>query len=171
MGRIVSRRGLLLGGLALVTINGHASAQDDPAAMRPRPGDLLVRDGDVSKTPLTAGDIAVATKPMNAWALDAASGVVRNGSRFNRLVMVRIGDEVFAHTVICTHDGCDVTDWLADEHVLSCPCHYSKFDPKDGARVVDGPAPRSLPALPLQVIDGKLSVAKPFTTRVGFEPA
>jgi len=43
------------------------------------------------------------------------------------------------------------------------------FDPKDGARVVDGPAPRGLPALPLKVVEGKLVVAGPFTARVGFE--
>ena len=36
--------------------------------------------------------------------------------------------------------------------------------------VVDGPAPRMLPALPLKIVDGKLVVAKPFTARVGFEP-
>ena len=104
-----------------------------------------------------------------AWALDPSSGVVRNGSRFNRLVIGRIGDDVFAFTAICTHDGCDVTDWLADEHVLSCPCHYSKFDPKDGGRVKDGPAPRALPQLPLKVVDGQIVVAAPFTSKVGFE--
>jgi Rieske Fe-S protein len=37
--------------------------------------------------------------------------------------------------------------------------------------VVDGPAPRPLPALPLAVADGKLVVAAPFTTRVSFDPA
>jgi Rieske Fe-S protein len=36
--------------------------------------------------------------------------------------------------------------------------------------VLDGPAPRALPALPLKIADGMLVVAKPFTTRVGFEP-
>ena len=67
--------------------------------------------------------------------------------------------------------GHERQDWQADEQLLHCPCHYTKFDPKDGARVVDGPAPRPLPALPLQIVDGKLAVASPFTTRVGFEPA
>ena len=43
------------------------------------------------------------------------------------------------------------------------------FDPKDGGRVVEGPAPRMLPALPLKVVDAKLVVAKPFTAAVGFE--
>jgi rieske iron-sulfur protein len=174
MGQAVRRRDVLLGGLGLGIFAAiePVGAQDDPAAARPKPGDLLVRDGDADKTPLTPGDIVDNAKPTIAWALDPASGVVRSGSRFNRLVVGRIGggDEgVFAFTMICTHDGCDVTDWLKDEHMLSCPCHYSKFDPKDGGRVKDGPAPRALPQLPLNVADGKLVVAAPFTSRVGFE--
>ena len=35
--------------------------------------------------------------------------------------------------------------------------------------MTDGPAPRNLPALPLQVADGRLLVAGPFTARPGFE--
>ena len=48
---------------------------------------------------------------------------------------------------------------------------YEKPSPKDGARVTDGPAPRSLPALPLAVSNGTIVVAGPFTDRVGFEVA
>ena len=140
--------------------------------MRPKPGDLLVRDGDEARTPLTPADIVADAKPTVAWAMDPGGGIVRNASRFNKLVVVRVGtgdEAVFANTIICTHDGCEVTEWLGDEHMLSCPCHYSKFDPKDGGRVKDGPAPRALPQLPLAVVDGKLVVEKPFTSRVGFE--
>jgi len=169
MGQRVGRRDVLLGGLGMIAITGYARAQDDPAAARPRTGDLLVRDGDDAKKPLTPADIVENAKPVLAWALEPATGVVRSGSRFNRVVVGRLGDDVFAFTAICTHDGCDVTEWLADEHVLSCPCHYSKFDPKDGGRVKDGPAPRALPQLPLTVGDGKLVVAGSFTAKVGFE--
>jgi|ERR1043166_99720 Rieske Fe-S protein len=169
---MMKRRDVLLGGLAMVAVSGYALGQDDPAAARPKPGDLLVRDGDADKKPLTPADIADNAKPTVAWALEPASGIVRNASRFNRLAVGRVGSgdsDVFAFTMICTHDGCDVTDWLADEHMLSCPCHYSKFDPKDGGRVKDGPAPRALPQLPLTVNDGKLVVAAVFTSKVGFE--
>jgi rieske iron-sulfur protein len=171
MGQRVGRRDVLLGGLGLglVAAIEPVRAQDDPAAARPRPGDLLVKDGDDAKTPLTPADIGDNAKPVLGWAVEPTTGVVRNGSRFNRLAIGRLGDQIFAFTVICTHDGCDVTDWLADEHMLSCPCHYSKFDPKDAGRVKDGPAPRALPQLPLSVADGKLVVSAPFTSRVGFE--
>ncbi len=168
----IGRRELLRGGLGLSLVaiaESKAGGQDDPAAVRPKPGDLLVRDGDADKKMLTSDDITADAKPTIAWAMDPDTHTVRNASRFNRLVVGRLGDDVFAFTAICTHDGCDVTDWLADEHVLSCPCHYSKFDPKDGGRVKDGPAPRALPQLPLKVVDGRLVVAAPFTAKVGFE--
>ena len=172
----IGRRELLKGGLGAGIGVGLGprviSGQDDPAAARPKPGDVLVRDGDETKTPLTPADIVADGKPTVAWAMDPTEKIVRSASRFNKLVVVRVGsgdDAVFANTVICTHDGCDVTEWLGDEHMLSCPCHYSKFDPKDGGRVVSGPAPRALPSLPLTVSEGKLVVARPFTSRVGFE--
>jgi Rieske Fe-S protein len=173
--RIGRRRLLKAGigaGIGLGLSPRPAESQDDQAAMRPRPGDLLVREGDETRTPLTPADIVADGKPTVAWAMDPDARIVRNASRFNKLVVVRVGagdDAVFANTVICTHDGCDVTDWLGDEHVLSCPCHYSKFDPKDGGRVISGPAPRALPSLPLTVTNGRLVVARPFTSRVGFE--
>jgi len=47
--------------------------------------------------------------------------------------------------------------------VLQCPCHQSQYDLRHGAKVVGGPAPRSLPALPLKVTDGVLDIAGPFT--------
>ena len=119
-----------------------------------------------------------------AWSMDPTDRTVRSGSRFNRVMLVRFDPEkpsdetrslsaggVVAYTAICTHSGCEVADWLADEQLLYCSCHSSKFDPNDGARVVDGPAPRSLPALPLKTVQGRLTVAGPFTARVGFESA
>jgi rieske iron-sulfur protein len=172
MDRKIGRRDVVRGGLWLSLVSISASkavAQDDPATARPKPGDLLVRDDDPDKKPLTPSDLVDNAKPAVAWAMEPATKTIRNGSRFNRLAVGRLGDEVFAYTMICTHDGCDVTDWLADEHMLSCPCHYSKFDPRDAGRVKDGPAPRALPQLPLKVVDGRLAVAAPFTSRVGFE--
>lgn len=117
-----------------------------------------------------------------AWAYDPVQKVVRSASRLNQLLLLRFDSSsliadtrdrsasgVVAYTSICTHSGCDVDTWLDKEFHLFCSCHESKFDPRDGARVVDGPAPRPLPALPLTLVDGVLVVAKPFTAPVGFE--
>ena len=42
--------------------------------MRPKPGDLLVRDGDEARTPLTPADIVADAKPTVAWAMDPSGG-------------------------------------------------------------------------------------------------
>jgi rieske iron-sulfur protein len=181
--RTVLKNGLGLGvGLSLTP--ALALAQDDPASLRPREGDLLVKEGDSNRQPLAPDDILVGAAQTMAWAMDPRDRTVRSGSRLNRVLLVRLdagqlaadtrlraAGGVVAYTAVCTHTGCDVVEWLSAEQALQCPCHFSKFDPRDGARVVDGPAPRPLPALPLALLDGKLVVAKPYTTRVGFEPA
>lgn len=171
-------------GVGLGLAPALAVGQDDPASVRPRPGDRLIKVDDGAKTPLAPDDVPPGAKQTMVWAVDPVDGTVRSGSRLNRVLLLRFpadmlavdtraraAEGVVAYTAICTHTGCEVIDWLGDEQLLHCPCHYSKFDPKDGARVVDGPAPRALPALPLAVADGKLVVAQPFTARVGFEPA
>lgn len=188
MGNTVGRRDLVRHGIGLgVALSFGPSlslAQDNPASLRPQEDDLLVRVDDPDLKPLTPGDISIGRVQTMAWAMDPADKIVRNGSRLNRVLLVRLdadrlspetqsraAEGIVAYTAICTHTGCEVTDWLADEQLLYCPCHFSRFDPKDGARVIDGPAPRTLPALPLKLVDGTLAVAKPFTTRVAFEPA
>ena len=160
---------------------GLALRQSDGAAVRPREGDFLVRSDKVL-TPLAPEDIPLGAAPMLAWAMDPADRTVRSGSRLNQLLLLRFDPAalaadtrsraaggVVAYTAICTHTGCDIDDWIADRQILSCQCHFSEFDPKDGAKVVDGPAPRVLPALPLKLVDGKLVVAQPFTAVIGFE--
>jgi len=174
----MNRRALLQSALVL----GFGIRQDDQASVRPREGDLLVKADDAAKTPLVPADIPLGAKHTLAWAMDPADRTVRSGSRLNQLLLVRLAPEtlsaetapraaggVLAYTAICTHNGCDIDDWLATEQILSCSCHSSSFDPRQGGRVVDGPAPRSLPALPLTIVDGKLVVAKPFTSPVGYE--
>ena len=184
----IGRRAVVKGGLGAGLAFGLSPvvvvAQDDPASIRPKAGDFLVKIDDPALTPLRADDIPLDMTQVMAWAVDPADKIVRRGSRLNRILLVRLDESrlvgatkaraaagVVAYTAICTHTGCDVTDWLADEKLLYCPCHFSKYDPKDGASVVDGPAPRPLPALPLRIADGQLVVAGPFTARVTFDPA
>jgi len=157
-------------------------AQADAASQRPKEGDLFVKVGDSSATPLRPSDLPLSGKQTMVWSMDPADNTVRNGSRLNRVMLLRMdpeklnpetktraADGVVAYTAICTHAGCEITEWLPEEQLLYCPCHESKFEPKDGAKVVDGPAPRMLPALPLKLVEGKLAVAQPFTAPVGFE--
>src|SRR5690606_35538794 len=121
-------------------------------------------------------------KQLLAFPQDRATQRVRDGSRLNQLVVVRLAadkltaetaaravDGIVAYSGVCTHTGCDVTDWYPDVLHFKCPCHESEFDPADAARVVGGPAPSQLAALPLKLVDGKLAVAGPFVGRVGFQ--
>ena len=184
-GEGVGRRAILKAGISfgIALSLGHESpGQENGASQRPKEGDLLVKVGDATVTPLTPADIPVGAKQTMAWAMDPTNKTVRSGSRLNRVLLLRLDQEklspetkshaadgVVAYTAICTHTGCEVTEWAADEQILVCPCHESRFEPKDAARVVDGPAPRSLPALPLKLANGMLVVAKPFTAAIGFE--
>jgi rieske iron-sulfur protein len=182
----VGRRVILEGGislsLGLCLAPGILIAQSDPASILPREGDFLVKADKSSLQPLTPNDVPLNAAPTAAWAMDPADNTVRSGSRLNALILLRFdpsrlsaqsqsraADGVVAYTAICTHSGCEVSDWIAEEERLSCPCHDSLFDPKAEAKVVDGPAPRMLPALPLKLVEGRLAVAGPFTSRVGFE--
>lgn len=172
--------GLVMAWLAPARV---AAGAQDAARARPESGDVLVRVGDTSSTPLGAADILVSSKPVVVWPMAAATRTVRSGSRLNRVVVVRLdpaqlsdatrarsADGIVAFSAVCTHTGCEVGDFLGDELQLYCECHQSKFDPRDGAKVTDGPAPRPLPALPLGIdTEGRLVVAAPFTSRPGFE--
>jgi Rieske Fe-S protein len=184
----VGRRTALKAAIALsvgVTLSrSMALGQDDQAMLRPQAGDWLVKIGDAELMPLAPDAIPVAAQQTMAWAMDPRSRIVRSGSRLNRVLLLRFDPDtlaaetraraaggVVAYTAICTHNGCELTDWLGEDQTLSCPCHATKFDPKNGARVIDGPAPRPLPALPLALAEGRLVVSRSFTTRVGFEVA
>lgn len=74
---------------------------------------------------------------------------------------------VIATTVICTHAGCEISDWVEDTKILECPCHLSRFDVRSNGAVVNGPAARKLPALPLRLDGDKLVVAGAYDGRLG----
>jgi rieske iron-sulfur protein len=170
-------------GLDVVAGGETASAQADPASERPKEGDLLVSIDSETPVPLEPKDIPAGGPQRVAWPMDPAGNLIRKGSRLNKVLLLRLdpatltgatreraADGVVAYSAICPHAGCEVTVWEAEQKILECSCHYSHFDPREGATVMDGPAPRALPALPLKLVDGKLAVAKAFTGRVGIAP-
>jgi rieske iron-sulfur protein len=177
------RRALLGVGIGLgVSLAARAAgAQSDPARDRPKEGDLLVRVG-AAPIPLTPDNLPFGAGQVMAWPLDPATNVVRDGSRLNKVLVLRLdrsvldaqtaeraANGVVAYSAICPHTGCEVVNWVADKQILDCPCHNSEYDPKAGARVISGPSPRSLAALPLRAVDGKLVVARAFIGRLGIQ--
>jgi Rieske Fe-S protein len=169
--------------LGLGVVAGTHPAWAQPDSERPRPGDLLVSSESEKPRPLTPKDVPTGGPPVLAWPMDPAANLIRMGSRLNKVLLVRLdpetlagvtreraADGVVAYSAICPHAGCEVSVWVPDQKILECSCHYSHYNPREGAAVIDGPAPRALAALPLTVAKGNLAVAKPFTGRVGIVP-
>jgi rieske iron-sulfur protein len=112
--------------------------------------------------------------------MEPTSQTIRDGSRLNQVLLIRLAPEELAeqtravaaegivgYSAVCTHTGCNISGWKGDTQHFVCPCHSSTFDPKDRARVTGGPASRPLAALPLRLVDGTVTVARPFSGRVG----
>jgi len=172
---------------AFLTGRRFAAAQEDQpgSSDRPKKGDLLVvSEGERVGAVIASDDVKLGEQPLHAWPKDPKTSVVRNGSRLNEILVIRLdpgemdeqtrsrsADGIVAYSAICTHAGCSVTGWLkaetGDKDVLKCFCHNSEFNPREGAQVVFGPAPRPLPALPLAIAEGSLTIAATFVRKVG----
>src|SRR6266581_2156335 len=127
-----------------------------PASERPKEGDLLVSVESESTNALEPRDIPLGGPPLLAWPMDAADKTVRKDSRLNKILLLRLdpatlvgatkdraAEGVVAYSAICPHAGCEVNVWAAEQQTLECSCHYSHYNPREGASVIDGPAPRS----------------------------
>ena len=66
--------------------------------------------------------------------------------------LIKLSDGTFvAYDLVCTHEGCAVSNYDSRSQLLQCPCHGATFDAANDARVVSGPAPRPLTKLPLSI--------------------
>jgi len=164
----VSRRGLfgLLAGacaaLGIAAIVPLRSLGPMTAAMVPRSrwraGLRLV---DPDGRPLDASSLNV-----DAVVTAFPEGAV--GDAASQVALIRVSDGLLAYSKVCTHAGCPVAIYRAKERQLVCPCHQSVFDVLNGGRVLDGPAPRPLPQLPIRTGAGGAIVAGgDFNGRVG----
>ncbi len=161
-----------------------ADAADDPAHARPQVGDQFVFfSGDKKGQVVTPEDLPVGGPQVMVWPVDPQTKTVRNGSRLNQVLLVRLDpakldektranaatDGVVAYSAICTHQGCPVSMWNKAAGTLFCACHSSEYEPEAAGKVVAGPAPRRLPMLPVKEDGGQLVVAGDFTSRIGPE--
>jgi Rieske Fe-S protein len=185
-----TRRALILTALAtgtyILASKPAAAGEDQPGSdERPQKADVLVvSEGEHEGQVIEPQDLKPGGPPVRAWPKDPNTSVIRNGSRLNEVLVVRLdpaelddetrsraADGIVAYSAICSHAGCPVTGWLkgaaGDNDVLKCFCHNSEFDPRHSAEVVFGPALRRLAALPLTTADGSLTVAATFVGKVG----
>jgi rieske iron-sulfur protein len=172
-------KGVLALGVSVPLLEARAATDDDPKKARPQEGDRFVffsgeRKGEIIKPE----DLPLGGPQIVAYPMDPATSTVRNGSRLNLVLLIRLeesqlsadtmanaADGVIAYSAACTHEACPVSMWK--EGTLYCACHGSQYDPKDAANVVAGPAPRRLAMLPLRTEDGVVVAAGQFTGRVG----
>lgn len=176
-GELATRRRVLKG-LIRIGYGAFALAFAIPA--------LAIKTLSLEEKTVAAGDALVyATgdrtgQPIVISELSAGSGVQAfpNGKADNpnnlvELVRLADGDapeSVVAYSAICTHLGCTVNAELEDDGVIVCPCHGSRFDPAAGAAVLNGPANRPLPALPIRLeADGTVAVDGDFDAPVGVQ--
>jgi len=179
------RRRMILGGLCALGLPRVVGAQGtgvDPAKAPVRENDWLVfAYGERAGEQISPADLTLGEAQQIAFPMDPESRVVRNANRLNQTLLVRLDpamlseatqaravEGVVAYSGVCSHTGCDVTDWHPEQLRFKCPCHESEFDPADAARVVGGPAPWQLAALPLKLVDERIVVAGGFEGRLGF---
>ena len=182
-----ARRQVLVTALAAgVALAAPARADEEPkpgSEERPQKGDVLVfaEDEHVGEV-IKPDDLPLGGPQVMAWPMDPQTKVVRDGSRLNQVLLVRLQEAdldedtkaraaggIVAYSAICAHAGCPVTAWVKDDgkDVLKCLCHNSEYDPRQGAEVVFGPAPRHLAALPLAMAGQTITVAQGFIGKVG----
>lgn len=75
-------------------------------------------------------------------------------------VLIHLAEGFVAFDSFCTHLGCQIhydkvpaLGWESNPDRVFCPCHGGVFDPRTGS-VLDGPPPRSLPKVKLEVDEG-----------------
>lgn len=181
--RTVLKAGVGLGfALPFLGLPG-ARAEDNPKRMRPQPGDRFVYlKGKLKGEVVKAEDLPLGGPQVMAYPVDPATETVRNGSRLNQVILVRMpadsindetrpysADGVLAYSAVCTHQGCPVSMWQKTAKTFYCSCHGTQYNPGDMARVVDGPAPRRLAILAVKIEDGVVVAGAEFEGAVGFK--
>lgn len=73
------------------------------------------------------------------------------------VLLLRHGDGIHAIHNRCSHRGCLLSDGEVEGHVVTCACHGSRFDVRDGS-VLRGPATAGQPAFDARERDGQVEV-------------
>ena len=177
------RRRLLCAAVAagLAAPLSSLAADADPSKAAAAAGDVLAFASweDQART-LSVNDVELDAAPLLVYPHDPVSGVTRENSRLNQILVLRLEpstlddttraravDGIVAYSAICTHAACAVSEWQAETRHLVCPCHSSAYDPAKGAARVTGPTVRALPALPLKRVGDQIVIAGPFSAALG----
>jgi nitrite reductase/ring-hydroxylating ferredoxin subunit len=170
-------------GLAsLSLVSDPAFAAKKPDRLPPQIGDRFqITKGALKGELLRPGLLKVGDAPVIGFPFAPEEQIVRRKNRLNRLLFVelelgemeeetraRSAGGVLVYSAICTHRGCTIASWKAEEQHFRCHCHLSEFTPLDNARPITGPAKKSLAAIPLSLDEeGFVVAAGEFTRKPG----
>ena len=183
------RRDLLIAGTAIAATGlalpdeAEAKKEKPPEKMPTQAGDHIeLVKGEQKGKRLKADMLEVNGKPIEAFPYDPQNEVLRRKYRLNRLLVVKLNPDemnddtrartddsgILVFSAICTHRGCTIKSWLKDERELRCHCHLSRFAALAEGRVLNGPAKRQLPMVPVKVDEEGFVVAtEGFTSKPG----
>src|SRR5512135_1960477 len=99
--------------------------------------------------PVTRVDSLHVGRPTDvAYSVPTSDAFISQETAHHIWVVKRSDSEIAAYSPICPHLGCRY-DWNEANSRFQCPCHGSFFA-LDG-RVIAGPSPRPLDALPAEI--------------------
>lgn len=73
------------------------------------------------------------------------------------VVLIKDRDGVHAFNGTCTHYGCGLWEGKLEGHTVTCQCHGSQFDVRDG-KIIHGPATAPVPAYRVRRRQGRIQV-------------
>jgi thiosulfate dehydrogenase [quinone] large subunit len=156
---VVASGAVVLGGAtAAIGRAAHQASASNPP--RPAAGPVTPRHSVHGKS-----NASSAAPPASSGKVIAATAAIPVGSA-KSFIDPATGEPAWAvHTTsatfvafsaICTHAGCTV-QYDPSTVQFICPCHGGTYNARTG-RVVAGPPPAPLPAIPVRAVDGQLRV-------------
>jgi menaquinol-cytochrome c reductase iron-sulfur subunit len=103
----------------------------------------------------SAGELPAGVPKQVEYVATVQDGYLETKTQKALWAVKQVTGEVTVFSPICTHLGCGY-HWDGAGQQFKCPCHGSVFDVS--GRVVAGPAPRPLDALPAKIENGRLLV-------------
>jgi naphthalene 1,2-dioxygenase ferredoxin component len=80
------------------------------------------------------------------------------------LALYRIGSQVYATDILCTHGAARLCDGFLDGYSIECPLHQGTFDVRSGA-ATRAPAEEPIATYGVEIEDGTVYVVVPSLSR------